>query len=245
MKLQDIDRRLDSHSFPYIIWLIPALLAVPLHSIAETAMVTCSTACSIVESHGPGKSIGFLRVLRNMTSGDEGAARFDDANQQGDRARPGLGHQAKWEFPKIWSTFLRVPIIRTILYWGLYWGPPIEGNYQVLEALADSGLWDSLLSLQACGIPNFKSNGFSAITDCQWNPQQSVTQATFFVMAAVWAASLRLHWMVRCNLYFSVLATLQQSLCVEQHPCKINESFNMLWRGLASVGEDCRENRSG
>ena len=32
-------------------------------------------------------------------------------------------------FPKIRSTFLGVPIIRTIIFWGIYWGPLILGNY--------------------------------------------------------------------------------------------------------------------
>ncbi|CAE7420798.1 rnhA [Symbiodinium necroappetens] len=32
--------------------------------------------------------------VQNMSSGDEGSARFDDAHQQGDRAQPALGHQA-------------------------------------------------------------------------------------------------------------------------------------------------------
>ena len=27
------------------------------------------------------------------------------------------------------GTFLEIPIIRTIVYWGLYWGPLILGNY--------------------------------------------------------------------------------------------------------------------
>ena len=36
-----------------------------------------------------------------------------------------------WGFPKIRGTFLGVPIIRTIVYWGLYWGPPILGNYHM------------------------------------------------------------------------------------------------------------------
>ena len=32
----------------------------------------------------------------------------------------------RWGFPKIRGTLLLgVPIIRTILFWGLYWGPPI------------------------------------------------------------------------------------------------------------------------
>ena len=30
-----------------------------------------------------------------------------------------------WGFPKIRGTFLGVPIIRTIVFGSLYWGPPI------------------------------------------------------------------------------------------------------------------------
>ena len=37
----------------------------------------------------------------------------------------------KWGFPKIRGTFLGVPIIRIIIFWGLHWGPPVLGNYQV------------------------------------------------------------------------------------------------------------------
>ena len=33
--------------------------------------------------------------------------------------------ESMWEFPKIRGTILGVPIIRTIVFWGLYWGPPI------------------------------------------------------------------------------------------------------------------------
>ena len=36
-----------------------------------------------------------------------------------------------WGFPKIRGTILGVPIIRTIVYWGLYWGPLILGNYHI------------------------------------------------------------------------------------------------------------------
>ena len=36
-----------------------------------------------------------------------------------------------WRFPKIRGTFLGVPMIRTIVYWGLYWGPLILGNYHI------------------------------------------------------------------------------------------------------------------
>ena len=36
-----------------------------------------------------------------------------------------------WEFPKIRGTVLGVPILRIIVYWGVYWGPLILGNYQM------------------------------------------------------------------------------------------------------------------
>ena len=36
-----------------------------------------------------------------------------------------------WGFPEIRDTFLGVPIIRTIVFWGLYWGPLILGNYHI------------------------------------------------------------------------------------------------------------------
>ena len=48
-----------------------------------------------------------------------------------------------WGFPKIRGTFLGVPIIRIIIFWGLYWGPHILGNYHIhshaaIEAVAIS-----------------------------------------------------------------------------------------------------------
>ena len=36
-----------------------------------------------------------------------------------------------WEFLKIMGTLLGIPIIRTIVYWGLYWVPLILGNYHI------------------------------------------------------------------------------------------------------------------
>ena len=36
-----------------------------------------------------------------------------------------------WGFPKIRGTILGVPIIRIIVYWGLYRGPLIMGNYHI------------------------------------------------------------------------------------------------------------------
>ena len=37
-----------------------------------------------------------------------------------------------WGFPKIRGTFLGVPLIRIIVFWGLYWGPLILGNYHII-----------------------------------------------------------------------------------------------------------------
>ena len=36
-----------------------------------------------------------------------------------------------WGFPKIRGTLLEIPIIRTVVFWGLYWGPRILGNYHI------------------------------------------------------------------------------------------------------------------
>ena len=38
---------------------------------------------------------------------------------------------ATWRFPKIKGTLLGGPIMRTIVFWGLYWRPPIWGNYHL------------------------------------------------------------------------------------------------------------------
>ena len=43
-----------------------------------------------------------------------------------------FGAEGIWEFPKIRGTILGVPILRIIVYWGLYWGPPILGNYHII-----------------------------------------------------------------------------------------------------------------
>ena len=42
-----------------------------------------------------------------------------------------------WEFPRIWGTFLGLPIIRTIVFGGLYWGTHILGNYHLLLEAID------------------------------------------------------------------------------------------------------------
>ena len=42
-----------------------------------------------------------------------------------------------WRIPKIRGTLLGVPILRIIVYWGLYWGTPIFGNYHVCFSVYD------------------------------------------------------------------------------------------------------------
>ena len=39
-------------------------------------------------------------------------------------------------FPKLGVAFLGVPIIRTIMFGGLYWGPPILGKYHMRQPIA-------------------------------------------------------------------------------------------------------------
>ena len=41
--------------------------------------------------------------------------------------------KAIWGFPKIRGTILGVPIIKSIVFGGLYWGPLILGNYHMLR----------------------------------------------------------------------------------------------------------------
>ena len=51
----------------------------------------------------------------------------------GSRGELAIREGQKWGFPKISGTILGVPIIRIIVCWGLFWGPPILGNYQMLR----------------------------------------------------------------------------------------------------------------
>ena len=43
-----------------------------------------------------------------------------------------------WGFPKLRGIFLEVPIIRIIVFWGLYWGPLILGNYHIISGTSAS-----------------------------------------------------------------------------------------------------------
>ena len=58
---------------------------------------------------------------------------------------PGFGVGFMWVAPKIRGTFLGVPIIRTIVFWGLYWGPLSLGNYHV-----EFRAWFKLLGFRVC-----------------------------------------------------------------------------------------------
>ena len=51
----------------------------------------------------------------------------------------GLGFRV-WGFAKLRGTVFGIPIIRIIVDWGLYWGPPILGNYNFEPWDAFSGL---------------------------------------------------------------------------------------------------------
>ena len=44
-----------------------------------------------------------------------------------------------WGVPKIRGTILVVPIARNIVFWGLYWGPLILGNYHIMFGFRDEG----------------------------------------------------------------------------------------------------------
>ena len=69
----------------------------------------------------------------------------------------------KWRFPKIKGTILGVPIIRNIVFWGLYWGPLILGNYQmVLRRAALSPCWPAKI----CSVQVFL--GFAHTGYCEW-----------------------------------------------------------------------------
>ena len=54
----------------------------------------------------------------------------------------GLAFQGGYEgFPKNRGTILGVPIIRTIVFWGLYWGSLILGNYRIGLYGFKEGAW--------------------------------------------------------------------------------------------------------
>ena len=60
--------------------------------------------------------------------------------------------------PKIRGTLLGVPIIRIIVFWGLYWGPLILGNYPIPAAF-----WGTSQSSAAVDRDALDSSGGSKL----------------------------------------------------------------------------------
>ena len=66
----------------------------------------------------------------------------------GSWAAKGL-EQPIWGLPEIRGAISEVPIIRTIVFWGLYWGPLVLGNYHIHPGLwwwACAGMLSRLIS---------------------------------------------------------------------------------------------------
>ena len=57
-----------------------------------------------------------------------------------------------WRFPKIRGTILGVPIIMTIVFWGLYWGSPILSTYHIFQP---SGSYMPAAVLNCCKVMTF------------------------------------------------------------------------------------------
>ena len=62
-------------------------------------------------------------MLVNFPRSSPQGGKWDPKFKTGSEAQNG-------DFPKL-GTCLGVPIIRIIVFWDLYWGPPILGNYQI------------------------------------------------------------------------------------------------------------------
>ena len=60
------------------------------------------------------------------------------------RISASLLQKAIWGFPNIRGTLLGVPIIRIIVFWGLYWGPLILGNYHIPIMIQDKYIGDRI-----------------------------------------------------------------------------------------------------
>ena len=103
------------HFWAHIFWKVSPVLRMSLPQAA---------VCPLV-------GIGFRSNWLLLNLRELAHAKFLENTFLSAAAKHTTGTQ-KWGFPKIRDTILGVPIIRTIVFWGLYWGPPILGNYQVL-----------------------------------------------------------------------------------------------------------------
>ena len=64
-------------------------------------------------------------------------------------------------FPKIRGTYLGVAIIRIIVYWGLYWGPLILGNYHM-------GIMEEKIGTTIMGYVGLRVWGLRSPVGCTW-----------------------------------------------------------------------------
>ena len=96
-----------------------------------------------------------------------------------------------WGFPKIRGAFLGAPIIRTIVFWGLYWGPHILGNYHLVNLVPTAHVrsahiteFESLrLRLSLCGYMSFPPVGRSSTVS---KKDVALAGQFGFACAAVW-----------------------------------------------------------
>ena len=68
--------------------------------------------------------------------------------------------QSIWGIPKIRGTFLGVPILRIIVFWGLHWSPLILGKYRIIQKYLDlPNAQDNSLSMYLI-FPSFWEKGY-------------------------------------------------------------------------------------
>ena len=59
------------------------------------------------------------------------------------------------------GTFWRVPVIRSLVCWGLYWDPPIYGKYRVTLDLAAGLMLDRAPSLHRAVLATIDAKEFA------------------------------------------------------------------------------------
>ena len=82
--------------------------------------------------------VPFCRLVKPASSGRTRLRKQRWRNSSWPRIRPFRGLRLLWGYtrviwgsPKLGVPFLEVPIIRTIVFWGLYWDPSFLGNYHI------------------------------------------------------------------------------------------------------------------
>ena len=74
----------------------------------------------------------------------------DQTKSPGPAREPQQLEKTSGGFPKLGSTFLGVPIIRIIIYWGLYWGPLILGNYHIFPKTTNPHVQILIYEIGSC-----------------------------------------------------------------------------------------------